>query len=228
LSLERQGPDEQRAELDRERALRDAQDIARSVESQYTQGLQYVSTQADALVDELAGNVKRGAEDIKERGGENVDILDSAKLVERMDGNARLAATVGATYGTQAFSAAMTAAFAEHPSSRYLTPEDKQKLKDAGGKPTQEWAKVYASVHMDAALRGAPAETTKKNDAKAKRDTDILDRAEKLKASLPTNGKAPKVGTAASGQPRNEQEARDWNATGKWSTAKLRAWLNSQ
>lgn len=232
LSQERQdrlsGPDEQRTELDRERALRDTQDAERAVEAQYSQGLQYTVSQADGLADELAGNAKRGAEDIVAQRSENVDILDRDKLVERMNGNARMAASVGTTYGIQSLSVAMTAAFAAHPGSKYLTADDKQKLQDAGGKPTKEWAETYASVHMDAALRGAPAEVAKKADVKAKRDSNILDRVEKLKASLPTNGKAPKAGTSASQTPRDEQEARNWNATGKWSAAKLRAWLISQ
>jgi hypothetical protein len=234
LSLEPQGPAEERAELDRERALRDAQDASRIVEAQYSQGLQYVTSQADVLAQELAGNVKNGAQDLQ-RSPENADgtarsadLLDSAKLVERMDGNARMAASVGTSYGIQTVSAAMTSAFAAHPGARYLTAEDKKTLQAAGGKPADEWAKTYATVYLDAALRGAPAEQGKKADAKSKRDADIMSRAEKFRASLTTNGKAPRVGGPASQAPRNEQEARNWNAEGKFTTAQLRAFLRSQ
>jgi len=115
-----------------------------------------------------------------------------------------------------------------HASSRYLSDDDVRRI-DAAENP-DERALLRASLQLDAALqRGAPEEGVRRAAKEAEEKLQLTKRTEKLIATLGLDGagpgKRPEPGRGGATVPRDETEARDWHATGKWTTRQLREYL---
>lgn len=183
---------------------------------------QNMAGRAKDWADKFATNVRQGAQGLLDSQEGPVDLLDAQKMAGEVTAEVEGASTAGWHWGSQTVENSVFDVLEKSAAHKHLSPEDKATLK-AGARAAEAVA-----LYLAAAERSAPESIKTKATADAEKKAGILGRAEKLRAALSKNGKAPKVGTAASGQPRDEQEARNWNATGKWSAAKLRAWINSQ
>jgi hypothetical protein len=189
---------------------------------------QAMEGRAKAWADTLATSVRGAAQGLLDSQEGSVDLVDAQKLAGEIAGEVGAAASAYWHWGTQSIESAAFDALEKSPAHRHLSADDRAALKAGATKSAGERVAEAVALYVGAAVRAAPESIKAKATEAAEKKAGILGRVEKLQAALPKNGKAPKIGTPASQTPRNEQEARDWNATGKWSTAKLRAWLNSQ
>ena len=116
----------------------------------------------------------------------------------------------------------------KHPSHKYMSTDDRAKYQAA---VQSNQLGVALKLQLDAAGQAAPQikEIAQKATAKAEEQVDLIAELNKAMENLPSNGKTPTGGGAASSsQPKDEQEARDWHATGKWDNKQMRAYLRKQ
>jgi hypothetical protein len=144
--------------------------------------------------------------------------------------------TVEQTYGayTQLQNVeSVQAAIESHPAFRYLSAEDKQAIAGGNVESFEAWAKNAIDVALTAALeRGAPEETKRQAKAAAEKDAGLTDKTKALLELLGQNGATQTKGAEAGSaggkrrqQPRDEAEARNWHAEGKWDSRQMREYL---
>ena len=194
----------------------------------------YTPEAAEAQISTLLGQV-------------NANILESAQDVEKGAEGATAAAVqfdvsavakliTPAIRQTQAAAFNVVSAAAKHDiatalegdsTHAYLTAEERTKFREAiAGNRFGEATLIQLHATVE---RGADAETAKKIKANAEKDAGLLDKFAKLTAGIPKGGDVGATGaTSSSSQPKNEQEAINWHATGKWTTAQKRAWDRKQ
>jgi len=86
-----------------------------------------------------------------------------------------------------------------------------------------------ALVLLNATRRTNPESASKAKEAASNAEAKVLKQYAELNRKFPKHGK-PRGGLPASSSrnPKNEQEAINWHATGKWTNAQMRAWRAKQ
>ena len=116
-------------------------------------------------------------------------------------------------------------AMESHVVYSYLSTEERTQLHEAANTGRYDEA---IKLFGDAAIRAAPAEDKKKNKQEADEAAGLLDKYAALSLGLGKNSKPGASQSAGSSQPKDETEAHNWHATGKWTTGQMRAWLAKQ
>ena len=153
---------------------------------------------------------------------------NGARLAAALQQDVARAENTGRSTGyAEAFLAARTAVLLS-PLGVNLNTEELTQLsaltwQDAVTKPQETYGALVAIV-LQAAVRAAPEAAVKQGVAKSEATVKATELLGGLLASVPKNGKV-RVSTAASSQPRNETEARNWHADGKWTTRQMRTYL---
>jgi hypothetical protein len=181
------GPEAEREELDRERTQREVGDGRRAVletsQRQMTSAQQTIQKWAKDTADAAA----KGAADIRDGKSEGVDLLDEKKLQEDFSGALSAGMGMGSDYASRLAGFAMLDALYSHPSARHLTSEDRTRLKEAAGKPLEDWTKTVFAVGLDAALRSAPEEIRRSERAKAEKDSGLARQLTDAMAAMPSD-----------------------------------------
>ena len=108
------------------------------------------------------------------------------------------------------------------PYTRYLTRDERTKLRAAEKKPLAEFFGEVQPIVADALLRAAPDEFKKQTKAQIEKELSVAEKVERLRAGLGKNGKG-RTGTAA---PTNtygtKMEARTLHVQGKITNAEMK------
>ena len=226
-----QGAGDIRAEIEAENAQGTRQGVVRSKQSlAASYNANSFFSEVQPLVDQMADAANEAA---KKLDGRDEDVLDSTTwgphvtqgLSKFIDG-AKVAADSAAR---TELAAVMMSAFESHPSAKRLTAKDREAMNGAAGKTVNEQIAAYIHIYMDVAERNAPAAFTEKKTKELEDTLGIADVIESIAKVAGGNGrKATKAAGQPGSQPKNEQEAINWHATGKWTNAEMRAWRAKQ
>lgn len=189
---------------------------------------QNLAGRATGWAETLATNVRQGAQGLLDSHEGSVDLVDTQKVAEEIAGEVLSATGAYWHWGSQSVEDVVFDALEKSPAHKFLSADDRAALKAGATKLPGERAAEAVALYLGAAERAAPDSIVKAATAKAEKDAGIVASRQKLRDALPKNGTRPTKSAPTPETPRNEQEARDWNATGKWTAAKLRAWLSSQ
>lgn len=223
-----QGSDEIRAQLEAENAQGNRQGVVRSqkqVADSYNSSS--FQSQMQPYINQMADAANEAA---KKLDGREEAVLDGAAWGPHVSGNLSTYITGAKNAADQAARIEVTSilmdAFESHPSAERITAQDRKAMNAAEGKPLADQLKAYVHTLLDVAERNAPEAFTVK---KTKELEDKLGIGEIIKSIADVavgNGRqATQTSTKASAQPKDEQEARAWHASGKWENNQMRAYL---
>lgn len=195
---------EERAKWDRERTTREAADNATRLEATFNSGIAQIGVQAQAYAEEMAGNVRKGAEDLKSGGEGKTDLVDSKAALQRIDQLVSAGMTTQSQYVTGVFGNAIVDAL--QPAQSYLNDADRAEMQAAAGSAA-DWVKAQVGVAIRAIQRAAPAEQGKAKETKTASETKLAEALVKLQEAVgKNNGKTPRpVGGTTTTKPYKDR-----------------------
>ncbi len=215
-------------ELEKSKGERDT--LWSNAQAQYNQYAQpTVEKQLTDYFDTLNGNVRDAAGRLHKGEIDNPEAVgfDARDVVQAL--MPFIQGGQNAAYGL-AQAAGHYSGFASletHASHRLLTADERKQFSEAR---TSNNLAAAQELQLAAAGRG-PSATAIAAEAKveAEKDSGILEQISKVQSALSKNGNNSAGGAPkASSNPKDEQEAINWHATGKWSNAQMRAWRAKQ
>ena len=226
LQKKYRGPAGERAQLEADIAQSTRQGAVNAATTAYRPFSQVVNTNewqrwGDDLVRQTKEAVKKAIED----GNADVDILPSG-FGDQMASLAQYGNDVRTSqqgYLSAIYQNSLHTKLQNSKAHRFLTSEEREAVKSMSGVDAID-------LYIDVALKAAPKAV--KEALKVESD-ETLQKAGVLKdlQSIISGGngrKATQAGARPGAQPTNEQEARNWHATGKWDNKQMRAYLRKQ
>ena len=160
--------------------------------------------------------------------GQEIDPQKAGKLYAELQQEVAAAGNTGRATGLadsflEARTAALTSTLGAQFTAEELTELGSLTWQDAITKPQDTYGKLI-NVIIQAAVRAAPEAAVKAGVAKSEATVKATELLGGLMARVSKNGKG-QPSAAASSQPRNETEARNLHAEGKWTTRQMRTYL---
>lgn len=197
----------------------------------YNQSMATLARTGDGAARELGNAVTKAAEDGKD------NLFDVGLAANAIKGSNQKAAGYGYVYAGGELRDVAFTAVARHPLAKHFTDDDYGRLiptQGANGAATAaEVITSIVTVAMDVANRHSDPEgllkkVTKEVEEKLGATDRVTKLAELLGNGASSKGSVSRKGGAGSSQPKDEQEAIDWHATGKWTNKQMRAWRQAQ
>ena len=220
-----QGPEGERAKLEAEKAQTTRIGAVNAAAATYQPFSQVVNTaEWQRWGDDLTRQAKEAVKKAIEDGNADVDILPEG-FGDQLAGLAQYGNDVRTSqqgYLGALYQNALHTRLENSKAHRFLSVEERESVKSM---PGIEAIDLYIEVALKAAPK-AVKEALKEENAKTRESVDLLERIQSIGGG---NGrKATKAAGQPGSQPQNEQEARNWHATGKWDNKQMRAYLRKQ
>ena len=223
--------DSEVAGLRQQVASQNATTASTKLYGQYSEAMARLATAGE----EEAQKIATAAAEAIEKDSETP--FDVAKTATAIKGSNGLASGYGYSLAGGQLKDAAYAAVGRHRLAKNFTQEDIAKLMPAqGANGAATAAEVITSiitVAMDVASRSDPEGLRAAGKKEAEEESGAIERVTKL-AELLGNGAGSKGPVSRSGgerkssQPKDEQEAINWHATGKWTNKQMREWRQAQ
>ena len=179
---------------------------------------------------ELAGYVRTQAEAVTKKAADEgkaevSDFVDAATLTQHVADYAQQAVTEWDGYLQVEVLGTLLDTLDSTVVRRQLTQDDGKAISAAFRQPTLgKRVAALVAVYVERALQSAPEEIQRRATKKAEVDTGRAKALAEALKFLPKNSRVP-VGGGGGGTPRNETEARNLHATGKWTNQQMREYL---